>query len=85
MAERAHPALPMFRRHRYGLIDNAAVAAAYRGRGIGQALFSATVEWLRGRGITAAQVQVWSENEGACRFYQRQGFKPITTRMELDI
>ena len=85
VAERMHPAQPMYRSHRYALIDNAVVAADHRGRGIGQALFDAAAEWTRVRGIAAAQVQVWNGNDGAYRFYQRQGFHPITTRMELTL
>lgn len=83
ITERMHPAQPMYRRHRYALIDNAVVAADYQAQGIGQALFDAATEWSRARGIVAVQVQVWNGNEGACKFYLRQGFRPVTTRMEL--
>lgn len=85
VAERTHPAQPMYRKHRYALIDNAVVATDYRGRGIGQALFDAAAEWARRKGIATAQVQVWNANRGAYRFYLRQGFSPITTRMELPL
>lgn len=71
--------------HRYALIDNAVVTMEYRGRGIGQVLFDAAAEWARRKRIATAQVQVWNANRGAYRFYLRQGFNPITTRMELPL
>lgn len=85
VAERQQPAQPMYRIRTFALIDNAVVSEEYRSRGIGQALFGQAIEWARARGITELQVSVWNENLGAYGFYHRQGFRPVTTRMELSL
>lgn len=85
VAERTHPAQPMYSTHRYALIDNAVVASVHRTQGIGQALFEAVIDWARTRNLGTAQVQVWNDNDGAYRFYRRHCFRPITTRMELKL
>lgn len=85
IAERMHPAQTMYRTHRYTVIEYAVVAAEHRSQGIGQALFLSVTEWSRARGILAIQVQVWNDNDEAYRFYQQQGFRSITTRMELSL
>ena len=80
----AHPKYPMFRPHKFALIDNAVVDKPYRGKGIGTALFQAVIDWARSHGLRYVQTNVWNENAGAREFYLDQGFRPMTTRLELD-
>lgn len=51
--------------------------AASTGYGIGGALMDWALEEARARRKDAVQLSVWSENEGAQRFYQRYGFAKI--------
>ena len=81
----SHPHYPMFRPHNFALVDNAVVDEAHRGRGIGTVLFEAAKRWARERGLRYMQTEVWHKNAGARTFYERQGFRPRTTRMELEI
>ncbi|MBT9316207.1 GNAT family N-acetyltransferase [Leptothoe spongobia] len=80
----AHPKYPMFRPHEFALIDNAVVDKSYRGKGIGTALFQAAIDWTRSHGFRYVQTSVWNKNTGAQEFYLDQGFRPMTTRLELN-
>ena len=51
------------------------VAAKRRGRGIGQALLSAAVDWAREVGVTKLELHVFPWNEPAIRLYERFGFE----------
>lgn len=50
---------------------------AMTGRGIGSALMEWAIGEARRRRADAIQLSVWSENDGAQRFYQRFGFAKI--------
>jgi RimJ/RimL family protein N-acetyltransferase len=50
------------------------VAEAYRGRGIGTALLSATVDWARANRAHKVTLQVWPHNEHARSLYEHFGF-----------
>jgi GNAT superfamily N-acetyltransferase len=52
------------------------VQPAWRGRGIGQGVSHAIVEWARERGASEILLSVSDWNEGARRVYQRLGFVP---------
>jgi ribosomal protein S18 acetylase RimI-like enzyme len=47
------------------------------GKGIGGALMDWAMEQFAARGADEAQLSVYSENEGAHRFYQRYGFEKV--------
>jgi GNAT superfamily N-acetyltransferase len=49
------------------------VAPAWRGRGIGSALFRAAEEWATVREYRQLKVETQNINLAACRFYARQG------------
>lgn len=52
-----------------------AVAAGYRGRGIGTQLMNAFVQTCGSRGIRRLELEVRKSNQGGIRFYQRYGFE----------
>jgi len=81
----AHPRYPMFRPHDFAMIENAVVEKSQRGGGIGTQLFNAAVAWARERGLNHIQTTVWSANTRTKDFYYRQGFEPLTERLELDL
>lgn len=49
------------------------VAPAWRGRGVGAALFRAAAAWSCARGARWLKVETQNVNATACRFYARQG------------
>jgi ribosomal protein S18 acetylase RimI-like enzyme len=53
------------------------VEPGLQGEGVGQALFDAAMAWLEQDGPRRLWISVWSENHGAQRFYERQGFRKV--------
>ena len=54
-----------------------AVAAPFRGRGVGRALVTGVNEELVRRGVSDARVVVAATNESALRMYTSAGFRPV--------
>ncbi|ODT88676.1 GNAT family N-acetyltransferase [Phenylobacterium sp. SCN 70-31] len=48
-----------------------------QGSGLGGRLFAEVMEWLQSAGPRTVWIGVWSENFGARRFYERQGFHKV--------
>ncbi|MDW8064494.1 MAG: GNAT family N-acetyltransferase [Anaerolineae bacterium] len=59
------------------LIANVAVAPDFRGRGIGRALVSASLEYARAHGARWVALQVRADNAPALRLYRSLGFVEI--------
>jgi GNAT superfamily N-acetyltransferase len=55
-----------------------------RGRGIGQELVTAAVDWARERGCLAIRVRSNVARERAHAFYRREGFGDIKTQVVLE-
>jgi GNAT superfamily N-acetyltransferase len=66
-------------------LETLAVLADERGGGVGAALLDAAREWARARGAEAIGVGFAHTNEGARRFYEREGFAPFYVEMLLDL
>lgn len=56
------------------------VRARFQNRTIGSALMEAALAQLHGEGAGRVFLDVWDQNYGAIRFYQRHGFKVIGER-----
>ena len=63
-------------------IEDLCVDQATRGQKIGDQLYQFAVNYAREIGCYNLTLNVWNDNEGALRFYQRQGMKPQETVME---
>ena len=48
-----------------------------QGGGLGKALFGEVMAWLQADGPRTVWIGVWSENDGALRFYGRHGFEKV--------
>lgn len=62
-------------------IETLSVLESERGSGVGQALTDAAVRTAREAGVEAVFVGVAHSNEGAIRFYEREGFAPFYALM----
>lgn len=62
-------------------IETLAVLPAARGKGVGTALIEAALDFAETRGATATAVGVAHSNDGAIRFYERQGFQPFYVQL----
>jgi ribosomal protein S18 acetylase RimI-like enzyme len=50
---------------------------ARQGAGLGRRLFAEVMAWLQAAGPRDIWIGVWSENYGAQRFYEREGFEKV--------
>jgi glycosyltransferase involved in cell wall biosynthesis/GNAT superfamily N-acetyltransferase len=55
-----------------------AVEPEARAEGVGRALAEAALQGLARRGVAQCKVVVGADNDGANRFYERVGFRPVT-------
>lgn len=63
---------------RRGLIYHFAVAASFRGQGVGSRLMSEVEARLRTKGCLKCYLLVERDNEDAAQFYQRRGWQEMT-------
>ncbi len=61
------------------------VANRWRGQGVGSRLVDGFQAWARGRGAIRLQVCAYVANEGALRFYRRNGFAELSSELVLDL
>ena len=63
-------------------IDDLCVDVAERGKHVGTALYEYTLERAKELGCYHVTLNVWCLNEGAMRFYEKQGMTPLKIVME---
>lgn len=63
-------------------IDDLCVASSVRGQKIGEQLYEFALSYAKEQGCHNLTLDVWADNAGAVRFYERQGMKPQKFRME---
>ena len=63
-------------------IDDLCVDAAERGQHIGTALYEHVLAVAKKEECVAVTLNVWCLNEGAMRFYEKLGMKPLKVVME---
>jgi GNAT superfamily N-acetyltransferase len=61
------------------------VLPEYRGQGLNQQLIEALKIWIRSKGLKEVRLQVYTENSGAIRAYEKAGFKQIMTEMRYEL
>ncbi|MGQ7461587.1 GNAT family N-acetyltransferase [Streptococcus suis] len=63
-------------------IGDLCVASAARGQKIGEQLYTFALSYAKEQGCHNLTLDVWADNSGAVRFYERLGMKPQKFRME---
>ncbi|MGH7703201.1 MAG: GNAT family N-acetyltransferase [Gemmatimonadales bacterium] len=60
-------------------VDQVAIAAGQRGRGLGGRLYAEGSRWAKARRLTrlTCEVNLRPENPGSLRFHRRQGFREV--------
>ncbi len=61
------------------------VAPEHRGKGISQQIMDCLIKWSQTQGISYIYLDVYAENAGAVRAYQKAGFKPCMMEMKLGL
>lgn len=59
----------------YGYISDIAVAIEGEGRGVGRALMAAGEAWAQQQGYSVLSLNVFTANQGTCRFYETLGYR----------
>lgn len=75
------PDVPVMQKREWLQLDTIAVHSDFQGRGIGQALFDNLKNRVEQIGIKEIELGVYLFNESAIKFYERNGFKPLTMIM----
>jgi RimJ/RimL family protein N-acetyltransferase len=57
-----------------GTVWGVYVREAFRGRGVGEALVRACIDWAQGKGLVGLKLSVVEGNDAAVRCYERCGF-----------
>ncbi|HFI0481368.1 TPA: N-acetyltransferase family protein [Streptococcus suis] len=63
-------------------IDDLCVASSARGQKIGEQFYDFALSYAKEQGCHNLTLDVWADNAGAVRFYERLGMKPQKLRME---
>jgi GNAT superfamily N-acetyltransferase len=59
------------------------VLPQHRGKGINQLIIDRLKEWVRQQGLTEMRLQVYADNEGAIRAYEKVGFNKHMIEMRM--
>ena len=78
---RSAPEFGVFVPQRWGVLDNIAVAHAWRRRGVGSALTCTAEGWAKSRGARFFEISVYAFNADARAFYGALGYSPASTKL----
>ena len=76
------PSSPVLEPIKTLFIDDLCVTSQARGKQIGQKLYQYALDFAREQDCYNLTLDVWADNEGAVRFYERLGLKPQKFIME---
>lgn len=76
---------PVFHPGTYGMIDDMAIKASYRRKGIGEKMLEAAYEWFRSKKVDRVELSVLVQNEAGYAFWKKQGYKDYLHYMYLNI
>lgn len=68
-----------------GNIDELFIKKGYRGKNIGQLLITETEEWMKEHNVNHVTLQMYSWNDKAGNFYEKQGFEVLDIRLKKEI
>jgi len=79
------PAIPVFEPERIGLISDAYLEEAFRGKGIAKEAVSQFLKWFRENGVKSAELNVATRNPEAMRAWEGLGFTEYLKKMRLEL
>lgn len=74
-----------FKHTQYGYLGFMFVAPEARGKGVNGLIIEEMKAWCKERGIYEVRLEVYSENKGAIRAYEKVGFVAQIVNMRVDI
>lgn len=66
---------------RYAVVDNLVVDPRFQRAGVGRALMAQVHRWAEVQGATEVELTVYDFNETALGFYERLGYRALSSRM----
>ncbi len=66
-------------------VEEICTSAQHRNEGVGRALMAFIRQSARENGYARVDLDVWSFNESALRFYESEGFRPYRVFLEADV
>jgi ribosomal protein S18 acetylase RimI-like enzyme len=76
---------PDSKQESYGYVNDMAVTASYRRKGIGEKMFAEIVKWLQSKNIEHVELQTIDKNIVANSFWKKQGFKDFMRTLYREI
>jgi len=72
---------PAFKRGRFGFIDEMAVKAEYRRRGVGTQILEKILDWFKSRNIDMVELDIAAANQVGYPFWKKHGFRAYLHRL----
>jgi ribosomal protein S18 acetylase RimI-like enzyme len=69
----------------FALLGFMYILPEYRGMGLNQQLIAELKNWALSKGIKEVRLEVYEENTGAIKAYEKAGFKKLLSTMRCDI
>jgi GNAT superfamily N-acetyltransferase len=63
-------------------VNDTVVREGHRGEGIGKIMFDDFIKWAKSKKVDLIRVAATAQNEGAIRFYKREGFEEKSVTLE---
>ncbi len=70
-----------YKLEKHGAIDNVAVMASYRRRGVGDKLVREILTWFQSRDVDRVELEVLAQNQVGYSFWRRHGFTDYRHRL----
>ena len=74
-----------FTYHEHSFLGFMYVLPEFRGLGINKLVMDELIDWSKKRGIKEFRLEVYTENKGAIRAYEKAGFANLLTRMRMTL
>jgi len=75
---------PGTKQDKWGYIDQMAVTAGYRQKGVGQKMLLEILAWFKFKGVNRVETEVTAKNAVGYSFWRKHGFKDYVHRLYLD-
>jgi GNAT superfamily N-acetyltransferase len=82
---RIEPGKPYLKHVRYGYLGFMFVKESHRGKGINKLIVDGLQDWCISKNITEIRLDVYAENPGAIKAYEKAGFKSFMMNMRKGI
>jgi ribosomal protein S18 acetylase RimI-like enzyme len=76
---------PGLKQEKWGYIDQMAITASYRGKGVGQKILVEIFAWLKSKGVNRVELEVTAQNAIGYAFWRKHGFQDYMHRLYLNM